>query len=278
MTDDYQSLSVKPLTPHMGAEVSGLDLSLELDDVQIAEVKRAFLDWQVLIFRDQAISANEHKTFGRHFGELHVHPLKKTMGLAGDPEIYDVRTDADSNHANGTVWHSDVTCETIPPLGSMLLMKELPPVGGDTAFANMYLAFDTLAAPVKGMLRELTAVHDGLQDLALYGIRPKADTHYPLAEHPVVIRHPQTNREVLFVNAAFTSHIKGLSLRESEGILSLLYRHIAENPRLHCRVKWSKDTLVFWDNRCVQHYAIWDYFPHTRIAERVSIKGDVRPA
>ena len=141
----------------------------------------------------------------------------------------------------------------------------------------MYLAFETLADPVKKMLRALTAVHDGLQDLALYGVRPKSDAQYPRTEHPVVIRHPETGREVLFVNAAFTSRINGLSFRESQGILSLLYRHIAENPRLHCRVQWAQDTLVFWDNRCVQHYAVWDYFPHTRIGERVSIKGNVRP-
>jgi taurine dioxygenase len=277
MPKDYKTLSLNSITPHLGAEVSGVDLATEFGADQIAEIRRAFAENAVLVFRDQRISRDRHKDFGRLFGALHIHPAKKTMGMKGDLEIFDVKADENTKFANGALWHADVTCEEIPPLGSMLLMKQSPRVGGDTIFANMNLAFETLSGPIRSMLRELTAVHDGLQDLANYGIRPSANIDYPRTEHPVVVRHPDTGKELLFVNSAFTSHIKGMSKRESDSVLKLLYSHIAEDARLHCRVKWADDTLVFWDNRAVQHYAVFDYYPGIRIAERVSIQDTVRP-
>ncbi len=275
---DYKTLELRPLTPQTGAEVDGVDLSADLGEQQLAEVRRAFLDRHVLVFRNQQISRDQHKAFGRKFGSLHVHPAKKTLGLGGDPEIFDVKANEKTKFANGALWHADLTCEEVPPLGSMLLMKQLPDVGGDTLFANMHLAFESLSAPIKDMLRKLTAVHDGLQDLQNYGIRPSADIDYPRNEHPVVVRHPETGRELLFVNSAFTSHIKGMSRRESDGLLRLLCDHIASDPRLHCRVRWAKDTLVFWDNRSCQHFAVGDYHPAVRVAERVSIQDTVRPS
>ncbi len=278
MSQDKSSVSLRPLTPQTGAEVEGIDLSQNLTTKQLDEVQRAFLDRHVLVFRDQQISRDQHKSFGRHFGALHVHPAKKTLGLGGDPEIFDVKANEKTKFANGAMWHADLTCEEIPPLGSMLLMKQMPDVGGDTLFANMHLAFEVLSEPMKEMLRRLTAVHDGLQDLRNYGIRPSADIDYPRSEHPVVVNHPQTGRELLFVNPAFTSHIKDMSKRESDGLLRLLFDHVAMDPRLHCRVRWAPDTLVFWDNRSCQHFAVGDYHPEVRAAERVSIQDKARPS
>ena len=274
---DYQTISLAPLTPHTGAVVEGVNLSTPHDSRQIKELKDAFLHWHVLVFRNQNITRDQHKAFGRVFGELHVHPAKKTLGMGGDPEIFDVKADEKTKFANGALWHADLTCEAIPPLGSALLMKEMPSVGGDTLFANMHAAFEALSDPVQDMLRQLNATHDGLQDLANYGIRPSADIDYPRNTHPVIVRHPDTGRELLFVNSSFTARIEDVSKHESDGLLRMLRDHIAGDPRLHCRVSWEPDTLVLWDNRSCQHFAVWDYYPAKRRAERVSIQDTVRP-
>ncbi len=274
---DYRSLTVEPLTPHIGAEVAGVDLSRPLSAEQRADLKRAFADWMVLVFRDQHLSSEQHKAFGRLFGPLHVHPLQHDYG--GDPEILTVKTTAKSRYTAGDGWHTDVTCEACPPLGSMLHMKEVPAHGGgDTLFADMYRAYETLSQPLQRFLAGLTAVHDGaIPYVGAYGIAPPKGQNYPRAEHPVVTRHPDTGRKVLYVNSGFTSHIKGLARWESQGLLDMLYRHIATTPSLTCRVRWAADTLTFWDNRCTQHHAVWDYHPETRHGERVSIVGE-RPA
>ncbi len=274
---DYGTLTIEPLTPHIGAEVMGVDLSQPLSTAQQADLKRAFADWMVLVFRDQHLSSEQHKTFGRLFGPLHVHPLQHDYG--GDPEILTVKTTAKSRYTAGDAWHTDVTCEERPPLGSMLHMKEVPAHGGgDTLFADMYQAYETLSEPLQQFLSGLTAVHDGaIPYVGSYGIAPPQGQNYPRTEHPVVTRHPDTGRKVLYVNSGFTSHIKGLARWESRGLLDMLFRHIATTPSLTCRVRWAADTLTFWDNRCTQHHAVWDYYPETRYGERVSIVGE-RPA
>ena len=274
---EYRTFEVKSLTPHIGAEVRGVDLAQPLSNEQAQDVSDAWRDWKVLVFRNQHLDRDQHKAFGRRFGSLHVHPMQHTYG--GDPEILTVKTTADSPYTAGDGWHTDVTCDEIPPLGSMLYVTETPASGGgDTLFADMYLAYELLSEPMRGFLDDLTAVHDGaIPYIGSYKSTPP-EGGYPRNEHPVITRHPETGRKVLFVNRGFTSHIVGLSRAESTALLNMLYRHIDSTPRLWCRVEWEPNTLTFWDNRCTQHHAVWDYYPHSRYGERVSIFGDARPS
>ena len=273
----YQEIEITTLTPKLGAEVTGASLA-NLSDTQVAEIKSAFRDHLVLVFRDQTLTRDDQKAFGRLFGELQTHPAKTNLGVPGDPEIFDINITPKTKVANGEAWHTDLSCEPIPPMASALYITEVPPSGGgDTLFANMYEAFDTLSDGVKSMLCGLTAFHDGYKDLKAYGFEPKPDQTYPTATHPVVTRHPETGRPVLFVNEPFTSHIHELSPRESEAVLGMLYQHIETNTRFHCRVKWQQNTVVLWDNRAVHHHAVWDYYPETRRGERVTMRQPEAP-
>ena len=274
----YQHIHVDPITPKLGAQVNGVDLAA-LDDAQVEEIRAAFNDRLVLVFREQTLTREQHKQFGRLFGELQTHPAKTHLGVPGDPEIFDINITAKTKVANGEAWHTDLSCEPIPPLASALYITQVPPSGGgDTLFANMQEAFDTLSAPVQALLRQLSAFHDGEKDLRAYGYELKPDQHYPSATHPVVPIHPDTGREVLFVNEPFTDHIQELSRPESDALLGMLYRHIETNTRLHCRVKWQNNTLVLWDNRAVHHHAVWDYYPETRRGERVTVRAAQPPS
>ncbi len=276
---EYDSFTVKPITPHIGAVIEGIDLSKTLSNKELVDVRQAWLDWLVIVFRDQKLTPDQHKDFGRKFGRLHVHPMQHDRG--GDPEILYVKTTKDSAYTAGNGWHTDVSCEEIPPLGSMLYITETPElgVGGDTMFADMYEAYNLLSDSMKDFLGGLTAVHDGaIPYTGGYGVSPPEGTEYPRNEHPIVVTHPETGRKLLFVNSGFTSHIKGVTPQESRAILAMLYKHIAETPKLSCHVTWQPDTLAFWDNRCTQHHAVWDYQPQSRYGERVSILGEERPA
>lgn len=272
-------LDITPLTPSIGAEVRGLQLDrLPEDDAASDAVRAAFLEHQVLVFRDQDLTRDQHKAFGRLFGELHIHPTQRHDGYEGDREIFPVIADETTVLNNGGLWHSDVSCDEIPPLGSMLLLKEAPASGGDTLFANMYLAYESLSAPIRELIDGLDAVHDQRLDITHYDLEPHPGHTYPRSTHPLVVAHPDTGRKLLFCNPAFTSHIVGLAKTESRAILTMLFEHVANNPKLHCRVRWEPGTLTFWDNRCVQHYAVWDYRPQRRVGERVTIAGTVAPA
>jgi taurine dioxygenase len=275
------NIGIRPLTPHLGAEIDGVDLSQPLTADQLEALRRAFLDASVLVFRNQKINRAQHKAFAAHFGPLHVHPLKAAQGYEGgdDPAILVVKTTAKSKYTAGDGWHTDVSCDENPPMGSMLYVTEVPAHGGgDTLFANMYRAFESLSEPMQSFLETLTAVHDGARPyLGSYGYQPPQGQTFPKHEHPVVTRHPETGRKVLYVNSGFTTHIKGLRPFESRALLDTLFAHIATTPSLTCRVRWEPGTLTFWDNRCTQHHAVWDYHPESRYGERVSIVG-TRPA
>jgi len=275
-TQKYDSFAVTSLTPHIGAEVEQFDLSEPLDDQQLADLHQAFADWSVLVFRDQHLDRDAHKAFGRYFGDLHVHPLNHTR--SGDPEIYVVKTTKDSPYIAGDAWHTDVTCDAVPPMASALYVTETPEVGGgDTLYADMYLAYEMLSPAMQSFLEGLTAVHDGaIPYVGSYSSTPP-EGGYPRNEHPVVAVHPVTGNKVLYVNSGFTSHIKGLRRWESRALLDALYTHIAATPRLLCRVQWEPNTLTLWDNRCTQHHAVWDYHPSSRYGERVSVVGDAGP-
>ena len=273
----YEKITVSAITPKLGAEVSGADLS-DLDEQTIAEIHQAFKDHLVLVFRDQRMNRDQHKAFGRTFGELQTHPGKTQLGAPGDPEIFNIKITAKTQVANGEDWHTDLSCEPIPPLASALYITEVPPSGGgDTLFASMYEAYDTLSSPIKSLLQELTDFHDGFKDLKHYGYKLKPEDTYPQANHPVVIAHPVTGRPVLFVNQPFTSHINELDRTESDAVLRMLYRHVERNTRFHCRVKWQENTVVLWDNRAVHHHAIWDYYPESRTGERVTVRQPAPP-
>ncbi len=276
-TRDYDSFRIRTLTPHLGAEVDGLDLSQPLNDSEIADVRKAWADWGVLVFRNQILDREAHKAFGRYFGELHVHPMN--YARSQDPEILIVKTDANSPYTAGDAWHTDVSCDEFPPMASALYITETPEDGGgDTLYADMCLAYELLSPTMQEFLEGLTAVHDGaLPYVGAYKSTPP-EGGYPRHEHPVIAVHPETGRKVLYVNSGFTSHIKGMSRWESRAILDALFEMIATTPRLIARVEWEPNTLTLWDNRCTQHHAVWDYHPNSRYGERVSVVADTRPA
>ncbi|UYN96929.1 MAG: TauD/TfdA family dioxygenase [Enhydrobacter sp.] len=269
----YETISVDKLTPIIGAEIGGIDLARPLGNRQQDEIHRALAENCVIFFRDQHITPDQQVAFGRLFGDLHVHPAAPHE--PGRPELMIIHADKDSPRANGEGWHTDVSCDPEPPMGSVLYIKKCPPRGGDTLFASMYAAYDALSDRMKKYLEGMTAVHDGEQVYrglyANYGVQEKAQ--YPRAEHPVVRTHPVTRRKALYVNRGFTRHLVGVPRDESEGILRYLYEHM-ENPLFQCRFRWRENSIAFWDNRCVQHRALWDYWPHTRSGNRVTIAGD----
>jgi|SRR6266700_1366006 len=271
-TAPYDTITVEKLTPVIGAEIGGVDLSRPLGNRAMEEIHRALAENLVIFFRDQHMSEDQHLAFGRSFGDLHIHPAAPSA--PGRPELMIIHTDEKSPRANGEGWHSDVSCDPEPPLGSILYIKTCPPLGGDTLFASMYAAYEALSDRMKQYLAGLTAIHDGESyrgQYANFGVQDKES--YPQAEHPIIRTHPVTGKKALYVNRGFTRRIVGISSDESDGILRYLYDH-AENPLFQCRLRWRANSVAFWDNRCVQHRATWDYWPHTRSGYRVTVKGD----
>ncbi len=264
---------IRALTPTIGAEILGIDLD-DLDDAGLELIRDALARHLVVFFRDQDISIEAHKALGAHFGTLDVHP--NDPGLEGHPEVMIIHADASSRRVAGEMWHSDVSCAEQPPMGSILHLFELPESGGDTLFANMYAAYEALSERMRGFLDGLTAIHDGgpyyRQVNAILG-RDDGGRSYPSAEHPVVRTHPVTGRRCLFVNSMFTTRIVGLPTAESDAILAFLFQHV-RNPVFQCRFRWERHSMAFWDNRCTQHFAVWDYFPQTRSGYRVTIRGE----
>ena len=227
----------------------------------------------MLFFRDQEMTPEQQKALGRHFGELHLHPAWPRL-VDGHPEVMEIYTDENSKHIAGENWHSDVSCDAEPPLGTILYMTEVPPVGGDTLFANTYAAFAALSEPMQRFLTGLTAIHDGDRHYrGRYEQVNEEGRAYPRSEHSVVRTHPVSGRQTLFVNRIFTAKIVQLTKHESDAVLRTLWEHI-EQPEFQCRFQWQPGSVAFWDNRCVQHLALWDYYPHRRRALRVTIKGD----
>jgi taurine dioxygenase len=269
----YETIEVRPMSPHIGAEIGGVNLD-RAGPRQIAEIRAALLEHLVLFFRDQHFDLESQKAFGRQFGELHVHP--GAPGPAGHPEVLPVHTDARSSYIAGESWHSDVSCDAEPPMGSILHLSVVPAVGGDTLFASMYAAYEALSTRMKAYVEGLTATHDGepyyrgrYKDK---GVDDRGKL-YPRAVHPVVRTHPETRRKALYVNRMFTTRINDLAREESEAILAYLVGHCAR-PEFQVRFRWRENSVAFWDNRCAQHMALWDYFPQTRSGFRVTIKGD----
>jgi taurine dioxygenase len=270
----YRTIEASPLSAHLGAEIFGVDLRQRLRDDEIEELRDAFATYQVIFFRDQKIDHDNLKAFGRCFGELFVHPNSRRPD--GHPEVSILHADANSNIITGERWHSDVSCDPEPPLGSVLYLHTIPPIGGDTFFASQYAAYEDLSDRMKAHIEGLTAFHDGGPSYRYHNaMRNIAETGkaYPSATHPVVRTHPVTKRKALFVNHEFTKSINELSRNESDAILKFLIEH-STLPEFQIRFRWRPHSIAFWDNRCLQHLAVWDYYPHTRSGFRITIRGD----
>jgi len=269
------TIDVRAYAPALGAEVRGVDLASGLTPVTYEDVRAALLRFGVLFFKDQSeIAPAVQVAIGKMFGDLHVHPA--APHLDGFPEVFVIHAHRDSKIANGEFWHSDVSCDDEPPLGTMLQIHILPEIGGDTLFANMYAAYDALSAPMKRMLEGTTALHESEHIYrGRYSERGVDDQGkvYPSATHPVVRTHPETGRKALFVNRTFTSRIHELTPSESDAVLKYLFDH-CEQVDFQIRFRWERNDVAFWDNRCVMHRAIWDYWPHERKGRRVTIKGE----
>ena len=268
MTSD---LMIEPLTSFIGAEITGVDLR-EVTQEQVTGIRAALLKHQVVFFRDQTLNQEEHIRFARQFGELEIHPA--TPKGQNNPEVLHIAHGPESK-GRENMWHSDVTWREKPSLGSILKAVEVPAVGGDTLFANMAEAYERLPDDIKDKIAGKIAVHDIARVFAgrLNKTAEQLRETYPVMEHPIVRTHPETGANVLYVNNAFTSHIKGMDEDESKELLQALYR-TASNPELQCRFRWKAGSVAFWDNRACQHFASSDYFPQVRKMERVTIAGD----
>ena len=270
----YRRIEVDPLTPAIGAEINGDDLAQPLDEQTFDEIHDAWMKHLVIFFRDQGLTLDQHKAFGRYFGDLHIHPA--APGPEGHPEIFSIHTDKDSTFSEGNGWHSDVSCDEEPPMGSILRLHTLPATGGDTLFCNTYLVYDNLSDNMKLHLDGLTAIHEGEQIFrGRYANEGVDDSgkNYPRAEHPLLRTHPVTGRKSVYVNQAFTTGIKELRYTEARSLLEYLFEQI-ERPKYQCRFRWRENSIAMGANRCAQHYAMWDYHPYTRSGYRVTVKGD----
>ncbi len=276
-TESKAILDIEPLSPTIGAVIHDVDLTRTLTSEMQSALYQALLDWRVIFFRDQDITTQQHLDFARRFGELEVHPFANHK--VGYPEVLAITHDRASK-GKENAWHSDVTWRLEPSLGSILRAVDVPPVGGDTLFADMEAAYDGLDESLKTKLDGLTARHDFAHFRQRFKDDPaglaQMEAKYPNPHHPVVRVHPDTGRKSLYVNIAFTQQIDGMAADESAALLRFLYSR-ASIPEYQCRFKWQKNSIAFWDNRACQHYAVSDYWPQVRCMERVTIVGD-RPA
>jgi len=272
-------IGIHPVSGALGAEVTGVDLTKPLDDQAAGVLRRAWLDHLVLFFREQALTPAQFLAFGRRFGETIEYPFVK--GLDEYPDIIPVVKLEHERINFGGVWHSDTAYLDVPPMASMLLAREVPPAGGDTLFANMYMAYDALSEGMKRLLGGLRAVNSSAkadasrtrEDRIAERGRTDARSLYE-ASHPVVRVHPETRRRALYVNVAHTVRFEGMTEEESAPLLSFLYRHQVR-PEFTCRFRWRPGSLAFWDNRCAQHNAVNDYAGHRRVMHRITLAGDV---
>ena len=265
------NITVSPLTPAIGAEIGNVDLG-QVTDQEIIDIRAALLKHKVVFFREQTLSQAQHIGLARGFGELEIHPA--TPSSQSNPEVLHIAHGPESK-GQENFWHSDVTWREKPSLGSILKAVEVPEVGGDTLFANMVLAYERLPENMKEAITGRVAIHDIARVFAkrLNKSAEELRERYPPVEHPIVRTHPETGESVLYVNTAFTSHIKDMDRDESAQLLRTLYL-TAANPEIQCRFRWEKGALAFWDNRASQHFASSDYFPQVRKMERVTIAGD----
>ena len=266
-----------PITPTIGAEIQGLDLRQHIDATAKAWVAEQLVQHKVIFFRDQQISAQQHLEFARQFGQLETHPVNPKDGF---PELLVLHNDSDRPPADTAIWHSDVTWRPQPSLGSILIARKVPEVGGDTLFANMEAAYAGLDDSIKAQIDGCNAIHR-FEPMRRYLLESGADAEqlakfekkYPDVTHPIVRTHPVTGRKSIYVNALFTVGIEGMTDAQAQPLLDKLFA-TATRPEYQCRFQWRESSIAFWDNRAAQHYATADYYPHERLMERATIEGD----
>lgn len=272
-------LEVRPITPAIGAVIDGIDLSSEVTDGTVTQIRNALLRHRVVFFEGQHLSPKQQRDFAMRFGELHVHPVYPS--IADTPEIAVLDTHP-GNPTDNDNWHTDVTFIETPVMASVLYARQTPPEGGDTLWSSMHAAYLSLSVPMRTMLNGLDAIHDFIKsfppDIASSKNAGKKRYDKALAEHPPVIHpvvrtHPETGENALFVNSGFTTRILGVPSDESDALLRFLFQHI-QRPEFVVRWKWKLNDIAFWDNRITQHYAVNDYLPHRRIMHRAAILGD----
>lgn len=276
-TAPFEHLTLTPMTPTIGVEVSGVRLGGDLAPEVLDELRRALLEWKLLVFRDQDIERSDHRAFAELWGELEQHPFFKfTQPGQTDVDVATLAKDMDSAGVENN-WHNDVTWHTTPSFAAVLRAVEIPPVGGDTLWADTGAAYDLLPDDLKERIDPLVAEHDWINSFGAGMDRKDVELlrpQFPPVQHPVVRVIPETGRRVLFVNMIFTQRILGLEEAESNALLSTLYRHIMR-PEFQVRLRWRPNTIAMWDNRACQHYASSDYHPQRRVMDRISIVGDV---
>jgi taurine dioxygenase len=266
-------VEIRRLAGALGAEILGVDLSRS---IPAQEIRQAFLEHQVVFFRDQKLDPAQLMAFARTMGKPIEYPFVK--GIPGFPEVIEVKKLEHERHNFGGIWHSDTTYLDEPPMGSMLLAREIPPYGGDTEFASQYLASEALSAGMKQLLAGLKAVNSSSKaDVTrTREDRVKDQARRYEAEHPVVRTHPETGRKALYVNFGHTVRFAGMTEEESAPLLEFLFRHQVK-PEFTCRFQWRVGSLAFWDNRCAQHNPVNDYHGHRRVMHRITLAGD-RPS
>ena len=267
--------------PTIGAEIRGIDFSRPMSVAAIEAIRKAVVEWKVVYFRNADITPEQQKAFGECFGSLTVHPA--VPHIENLPEVMVIDFDKSVRQRYPTdVWHSDETFRVEPPMGSILRCVRAPEVGGDTMWADMCAAYEGLSDKMQSFVSGLEAVHDFTIFRRKFDSLPLKERHEKLAEmeaelpnptHPVVRTHPETGKKILYVNPQFTLYIKGMRETESRALLNLLFAQ-ATIPEYQFRFHWRPGSMVFWDNRSTQHYAVNDYHSFRRIMHRVTIKGD----
>jgi taurine dioxygenase len=275
----HRTIELVPVSSALGVEIRGVDLGEDLSETVAAEIRAALGQHGVVFFRDQDLTPERHVAFARRCGEIEVNRFFRPVD--GHPMIAEVRKEPDQTQNIGSTWHTDHSYDQAPAMGSILYAREVPEVGGDTLFANMHLAYETLSDGLKQTLEGLQAWHSSrhvfgqggsARDLQRDGRIGNAELATQDALHPVVIRHPDTGRKALYVNASFTVRFDGWTEAESKPLLDFLYRHAAR-PELTCRFNWRPGSVAFWDNRATWHYAVNDYAGQRRLMHRITLKG-----
>jgi taurine dioxygenase len=269
-------MEVRKLAGALGAEILGISLQENLSEEAIAAIRKVFLDNLVVFFRDQKLTPAQFMAFARRMGRPVEYPFVK--GIEGFPEVIEVKKLEHEKHNFGGIWHTDTAYLQEPPMGSMLLAREVPPQGGDTEFANQYLAYESLSGGMKQMLAGLVGVNESAKADVTRTREDRikeagTETKHYVAEHPVVRTHPETKRKALYVNVGHTTRFKGMTEEESRPLLEFLYRHQVR-PEFTCRFRWAPGSLAFWDNRCTQHNPINDYHGYRRLMHRITLAGD----
>jgi taurine dioxygenase len=271
-------IEARPTSGAVGAEILGIDLSRDLEDSDVEELRAAFNEYGVIFFREQNLSPEQHIAFAERFGQININRFFKAA--PGYPQIAEVRKEPEQKSNIGGGWHTDHSYDQVPALGSILLAREVPPFGGDTLFASMSHAYDALSDGLKRTLEQLRAVHSSRHvfGAASEYVKNAGDrlgntaAAAQDASHPVVMRHPETGRKTLYVNPGFTHHFEGWTAAESKPLLDFLYAHAAR-PEFQTRFRWREGSIAFWDNRATWHFAINDYHGERRLMHRITLEG-----